>query len=74
VVVAGFVLVLVGLALVMPRGPSSGPAIRNIEIGTGYIQQTPGYQEAPTGRSRWIRFGLGFVCLGVGVLLLVLGI
>jgi hypothetical protein len=74
VVVAGLVLLLVGFALVMPRGPSSGPAIRNIEVGTGYIQQTPGYEEAPTGTSRWVRYGLGFACLGVGILLLALGL
>lgn len=71
---AGLVLLLVGLALVTPRGPSSGPAIRNIEVGTGYIQQTPGYDEAPAGKSRWLRFAIGLGCSGVGVLLLALGL
>jgi hypothetical protein len=74
VVVAGLILLLVGLALVAPRGPSSGPAIGHIEVGTGYVHQTPGYEEAPSGKSRWLRFAIGLGCFGLGVLLLAIGL
>jgi hypothetical protein len=74
-VVAGFVLLLVAFALLAPRGATAGSvAHRNVPVGTGYIQQTPGYQAAPIGRARWARLGLGLACLAVGVVLLVVGL
>jgi hypothetical protein len=75
VAVAGFILLLLAFAVLAPRGATPGSiANRNVPLGSGYIQQTPGYQEAPVGRARWARIGLGLACLAAGVGLLALGL
>jgi hypothetical protein len=85
VAVAGFVLLLVGFALVVPRGAISGSAaIRNVEVPGSHIERTPGYQsgtrapagyqESPVERTRWIRLALGVAMLVAGVVLIAVAV
>jgi hypothetical protein len=75
VAVAGLILLFLAFALLAPRGGTAGSvAHRNVPIGFGYIQQTPGYQEPPVGRARRARIGLGLACLAAGIGLLALGL
>lgn len=74
-VAIGLLLLVVGVALLVPRGSSPGSiAARNVPLGTSHIERTPGYQEAPTGRARWTRVGIALGLLAIGVLLLTLGL
>jgi len=69
----GLLLVLFGFALVVPRGAVSGSmAVRNVPMGVSHIHRTPGYQDAPTGRVRWLRLGTGLAMFAGGFLLIVL--
>lgn len=74
-VLGGLLLLLLGFALLVPRGSAPGSiAARNVAVGTSHIDRTPGYQEAPTGRAAWKRVAIGLGLLAIGVLLLVLGL
>ena len=69
----GVILVLVGFALVIPRGGISGSAaVRNVDMGLQGVHRTPGYQDAPDRRlSRHhaaARVLIGFALMGLGVL------
>ena len=72
---AGVVLVIVAFVLLVPRGSIPGSiAARNVEVGGSHIERTPGYQEEPTGRSRWVHIGIGLGLLATGVLLMFFGL
>jgi hypothetical protein len=66
----GIVLVLVGLALVIPRGGVSGSAAaRNVRIGTGLFQ-TRGYQERLKHGSRVVVVLAGVAMIVGGALMI----
>jgi hypothetical protein len=85
VAVAGFVLILVGFALVVPGGAISGSAsIRNVEVPGSHVERTPGYQsgtrapagyqESPVERTRWIRLALGVAMPVAGFALIAIAV
>ena len=46
----GVVLILVGFALIVPRGSTSGSlSARNVDMGLQGVHRTPGYQDGPRG-------------------------
>ena len=72
--IAGIVLVLLGFALVAPRGGTTGSiAARNIGMHGQGIFRTPGYQQEPARNLRVWTFCIGLVMLAVGVVLIALG-
>ena len=49
----GFILMLIGFALVVPRGAGSGSiAHRNVRVGPADVTTTPGYGSETSGRAR----------------------
>ena len=64
----GMLLMILGFALVMPRGTVGGfsPG-QNIRLAPGQLSRTPGYGEAPTGRARLYRFLAGALLLAGGL-------
>ncbi|HEY4610916.1 MAG TPA: hypothetical protein VFE86_04970 [Ilumatobacteraceae bacterium] len=69
----GFVLMLIGFALVVPRGGGTGSvAHRNVRVGPADVTTTPGYG---TDTSRRARIGIRLVGLAMlvgGLVLIVL--
>ena len=51
----GMLLMLIGFALVVPRGALAGSAAGRNVTTTHQVSRTPGYQPAPTGRARVVR-------------------
>jgi hypothetical protein len=76
VVFVGLLMVVVGFALVAPRGATPGGAShRNVilapgPIGQGRLTQTPGYQGDPGRRWMIVRILLGIGLMAGGVLLM----
>jgi hypothetical protein len=72
VVWLGIVLLLVGFVTVLPRGLTPGGAAhRNVPLGggAGGLVSTPGYQrkDEDTGRRKIVRWLMGAVLLGAGL-------
>lgn len=67
----GIILVLVGFALVVPRGGVPGSAaVRNVSLGRQRVFSTPGYTDHPSVRYRVIRIVIGLVMVVGGVVLI----
>jgi hypothetical protein len=68
---AGIALVIVGFALVTPRGSLPGSAaVRNVRMAPLRLYTTPGYQGDESRRARWIRLAVGLVFLVGGIALI----
>lgn len=74
IVALGALLLIIGFALVIPRGSTPGSsAARNINMGLQGIHQTPGYQGEGDSRRGTINrvlvgllfFALGIVCIAL---------
>lgn len=64
----GLLVVLVGFALVVPRGSVPGTtAARNVSLGMQRIFQTRGYDGLPTRRYRVIQVLLGLAMIVGGL-------
>lgn len=63
---------LVGFALVAPRGGVPGGAShRNVVLGVGRMETTPGYQAEPGRRAKRVRLLIGVAMLlgGLGLVI-----
>jgi hypothetical protein len=70
---AGIALVIVGFAMITPRGSLPGStAVRNVRMAPLRLYTTPGYQGDESRRGRWTRLMVGFVLLVGGVALIAL--
>lgn len=71
-VAAGLLLVLIGFALIVPRGAIPGAtAHRNVSLGMQRVFTTPGYKGGPLSRRRrLIQVILGLVSMAGGMLLI----
>ena len=71
VVALGLLAVLIGFALIVPRGSMPGSAsARNVRVGGLQVFSTPGYQGNPSLRYRIIKTLIGLVVLAVGIILI----
>jgi hypothetical protein len=67
VIALGILLVLVGFALIVPRGAMPGStAARNISMGRSQLFRTAGYQGVPSWRYRLIQTLMGLVVIAAG--------
>lgn len=67
----GIILVLIGLALVVPRGAIAGSAAhRNVVLGQQRVFETPGYRGEASLRYKVIRVSIGVVLMAIGVILI----
>lgn len=67
----GLLLVLVGFALIAPRGGITGStARRNVSLGFVHLFKTPGYQGVQSWRYRLIQVLVGVMLLVGGVVLI----
>jgi hypothetical protein len=70
VLIAGIILLLIGFALVVPRGGVTGStAARNVTLGFQRVFTTRGYEGVPSRRYRAIQVVVGLVFAGVGLAL-----
>jgi hypothetical protein len=70
-IVAGLFLVLVGFALMAPRGGLPGAtAARNISLGRTTLFRTRGYQDVPSRKYRVIQVLMGLVVMAGGFVLI----
>jgi hypothetical protein len=71
VLALGVVMVLVGFALVVPRGGMPGSAsARNVVMGSQRVFATRGYQGTPSRRFRVIQVLIGLVVVAGGIALI----
>jgi hypothetical protein len=71
VLAVGVVLVLVGFALVVPRGAMPGStSARNVVMGSQRVFTTRGYQGTPSRRFRLIQVLMGLVVVAGGIVLI----
>ena len=71
VIAVGLIAVLVGFALVVPRGSMPGSAsARNVRVGGLQVFSTPGPQGLPSLRYRIIRSLIGLVLVVAGFILI----
>ena len=69
----GFVLMLIGFALVVPRGGGTGSvAHRNVRVGPADVTTTPGYGSDTSRRARIGIRVAGAVLLVAGVILIII--
>jgi len=74
-IVAGGILLAIGLALLLPRGLTGGSSLGQIAPISGpYIQRTPGYREDQGHRATWRRVGVGLALIVAGGILLAIGL
>jgi hypothetical protein len=67
----GLLLVLVGFALTASRGGVTGStASRNVSIGRVHLYTTPGYQDTPSRKYRFLQIFVGLILMVGGVLLI----
>jgi hypothetical protein len=67
----GLLLVLVGFALMVPRGGVPGSAaVRNVSLGWSRIFTTAGYQGVPSRRYRVIQVLMGLVVIAGGMVII----
>lgn len=67
----GLLLVLVGFALIVPRGGMPGStAARNISLGRSQLFRTAGYQGTPSWRYRVIQTLMGLVVIAGGFIII----
>lgn len=72
-VAVGLVLMLIGFALVVPRGGGTGSvAHRNVRVGPADVTTTPGYGADTSSRARIGIRVAGAVLLVGGVILIVI--
>lgn len=70
-VAVGMLLVLVGFALMAPRGGIPGSAAaRNVKIGWMRVMNTRGYDGTPTRRYRAIQVLMGLVVMAGGIVII----
>ena len=70
-IAVGLLAVLIGFALVVPRGSMPGSAsARNVRLGGLQVLSTRGDQGIPSLRYRIIKTLLGLVLLAVGIILI----
>ena len=68
-------MLLLGFALLIPRGSTPGSiAARNIVVPGSHIQRTPGYQVPPGRRGTMVRIGLGLGLMALGAVFLAVGL
>jgi hypothetical protein len=71
VIAVGLLLVLVGFAMVIPRGALPGSAAaRNVSIGPWRMGTTRGYDGEPSSRFRLIQVLSGIVMVAGGVVII----
>jgi hypothetical protein len=71
VIALGLLLVLVGFALMVPRGSVPGSAsARNVQVGWMRIFNTRGYGDIPSWKYRLIQILMGLVVMGGGIVLI----
>jgi hypothetical protein len=71
VIVLGLLLVLVGFAVIVPRGGMPGSvAARNVTLGRSQLFRTRGYQGNPSTRHRIVQVLLGLAMLAGGFALI----
>ena len=71
VIALGLLAVLVGFALVVPRGSMPGSAsARNVRLGGLQVVSTRGDQGIPSMRYRIIKSLIGLVLMAVGIILI----
>jgi hypothetical protein len=71
VLVAGIIMLLIGFALVVPRGGVTGStAARNVTLGMQRVFETRGYQGVPGRRYRVIQVLVGVVLVAGGLALI----
>jgi hypothetical protein len=71
VLAVGVVVLLIGFALVVPRGSVAGTtAARNVRLGSQRIFVTRGYDGLPTRRYRVIQVVIGLVLVAAGIALI----
>jgi hypothetical protein len=67
----GMLLVLVGFAIMVPRGGVPGSAAaRNVQLGWQRIFNTRGYGEVPSWKYRLIQVLMGLVVMAAGFVLI----
>ena len=67
----GLLLVVIGFALIVPRGAVAGSAARrNVTLGGSQLFTTRGYDGTPSTRYRIIRVLLGLAMIAGGVALI----
>jgi hypothetical protein len=70
VIALGLLLVLLGFAIMVPRGAMSGStARRNVLLGFR-VFQTPGYQGVMSWKGRVVQVLMGLVVMGGGMVLI----
>lgn len=70
-IVLGLLFVLVGFALLIPRGGLPGSAsVRNVELSWQRFFNTRGYGELPSWKYRLIQVILGLVVMAGGFVLI----
>lgn len=70
-IAVGIIVLLVGFALVVPRGAMPGStSARNVTMGSQRVFATRGYQGLPSRRSRAIQVVVGVVLIVAGILVI----
>ncbi len=71
VLAVGIILLLIGFALVVPRGGVAGStAARNVTLGSQRVFTTRGYDGVPSRRYRVIQVAVGLVLVAAGIALI----
>jgi hypothetical protein len=69
----GLLLVLVGFALMVPRGGVPGSAsVRNVQLSWQRFFNTRGYGDLPSWKYRLIQIAMGLVVMGGGIVVIAL--
>ncbi len=72
--IAGALLIVIGVALLIPRGATPGAtAHRNVPLGGGYVARTPGHRAEVSSKARRWRSIVAVVFIVVGLFVVALG-
>jgi hypothetical protein len=74
VLATGVIVFLIGFALLIPRGGSTGAvAHRNVTMANSQLFGTRGYEGVQSNRVRNIRIGVAVVLIAGGVVMMITG-